>query len=71
MPHARAKLTPFGHLLLVRRVEQLQWSVTEAAKPLGISRPTAYKWLARWHRDGHPELTDHSSRPRRSTASRC
>src|SRR5579872_1074350 len=36
------------------------------AGSLGISRPTAYKWLARWHRDGEPGLTDRSSRPRRS-----
>jgi len=44
----------------------MAWYGPEAAEPLGISRPTAQKWLARWHRDGHPGLTDPSSRPRHS-----
>ena len=34
MARPRANLTPFGRLLLVHRVEQLRWSVTEAAKSL-------------------------------------
>jgi putative transposase len=29
----------------------------------GISRPTAYKWLARYHQEGLAGLTEHSRRP--------
>lgn len=38
----------------------------QAARAVGISRPTAYKWLTRWRLEGTAGLTDHSSRPHRS-----
>jgi hypothetical protein len=41
MAHRRAKLTPFGRLLLVQRIVDLQWPVTQAAASLGVSRPIA------------------------------
>ena len=66
MAHPRAKLTPLGRLLLVERIEAQGWSVKEAAASLGVSRPTAYKWLHRWTQEGVAGLVDHSSRPHRS-----
>jgi hypothetical protein len=39
--HRRARLTPFGRLLLVTRIEEAGWSVTTAAESLGVSRATA------------------------------
>lgn len=66
MGHRRAKLTPFGRWLLAHRVEELHWPVTVAAASMGISGPTAYKWLARWRTDGHAGLLDRSSRPHHS-----
>jgi hypothetical protein len=36
--HARAKLTPFGRLLLVDRVLAQGWSAAHAADALGVSR---------------------------------
>jgi transposase InsO family protein len=66
MGHGRARLTPFGRWLLAHRVEELHWPVTQAAASMGISRPTAYKWLARWRADGQAGLTDRSSRPHHS-----
>ncbi|MGH2626437.1 MAG: IS481 family transposase, partial [Anaerolineales bacterium] len=62
----RAKLTPYGRLLLIQRIMALQWSVTQAAASLGVSRPTAYAWLARWQAEGAGGLEDRSSRPHTS-----
>ena len=35
MAHRRARLTPFGRTLIVQRVEELGWTVAEAAKAAG------------------------------------
>jgi transposase InsO family protein len=40
--------------------------VSEAAQAAGISRRTAYKWIARYAREGRAGLRDRSSRPRTS-----
>ncbi|SRR5436309_4551307 len=66
MAHPRAKLTPLGRMLLVQRIVTLGWPMTLAAASLGISRPTAYKWLRRWQHEGLVGLVDRSSRPQRS-----
>ncbi len=66
MAHPNAKLTPLGRLLLVQRVINLGWPVSQAAASLGISRETAYRWLRRWGAEGLNGLEDRSSRPRRS-----
>ncbi len=66
MAHRRAKLTPFGRLLLIQRIVDLQWPVTQAAVSLGVSRPSAYKWLARWGEQGVRGLEDRTSRPHTS-----
>jgi len=42
------------------------WSVSAAATSVGVSRPTAYKWLTHWRQEGPEGLLDHSSRPHRS-----
>ena len=65
MAHRRAKLTPFGRLLIVQRVLELGWTVAEAAKAAGVSRATAHKWVRRYRQEGSTGLEDRSSRARR------
>lgn len=62
--HARAKLTPFGRLLLVQRVTVDGWSAARTAEAMGVSRATAYKWLGRFRAEGAGGLGDRPSRPR-------
>jgi transposase InsO family protein len=61
--HPNAKLTPSGRELLVRRIEHEGWGAPEAAEAAGVSRRTAYKWLARYRAEGAGGLHDRSSRP--------
>ncbi len=56
MAHRNAKLTPLGRLLLIQRIVHLKWPVSQAAASLGVSRPTAYKWLRRWEQDREPGM---------------
>jgi transposase InsO family protein len=65
LPHRRAKLTPFGRLLIVQRVEEMGWSVVSAADAAGVSRATAHKWVRRYREQGEVGLQDRSSAPRR------
>ena len=65
MAHSRAKLTPFGRLLLVERVAALGWTVAAASEALGVSGATGHKWVRRYRQEGLGGLTDRSSRPRR------
>lgn len=65
MDHRRAKLTPFGRLLIAERVLELGWTVAETAKAAGVSRATAHKWVSRCRIEGLAGLEDRSSRPRR------
>lgn len=64
MAHRRARLTPFGRLLIVQRVDELGWTVAEAAKAAGVSRSTAHKWVRRYRTEGEAGMVDRSSRPR-------
>ncbi len=48
---------------LVRAVEGEEGSVTEICRRFGVSRQSAYKWLARYKADGDAGLEDHSRRP--------
>jgi transposase InsO family protein len=64
MAHRRARLTPFGRLLIAQRVEELGWTVAETAKAAGVSRSTAHKWVRRYRSEGEAGLADRSSRPR-------
>jgi transposase InsO family protein len=59
----------FGRQLLVMRVEQQGWTAAQAADALGVTRTTAYKWLARYRAEGVAGLEDRSSRPHRSPRS--
>jgi transposase InsO family protein len=63
--HANAKLTPALRRLLVHRVRELGWRVTEAAQAAGVARQTAYKWLSRFDAEGEAGLEDRSCRPHR------
>ncbi len=65
MAHARAKLTVLGRQLLVNRVEIDGWKPADAAKAMGVSRQTAYKWLRRFRDEGGAGLVDRTSAPRR------
>jgi transposase len=65
MAHANARLTEFGRLLLVQRITELGWPPAQAAESLGVSRATAYKWLARYRTHGPAGLADRSSQPHR------
>src|SRR5262249_890165 len=62
--HSGARTCPASRALLVSRVLDQRWNVSDAARAAGISRVTAHKWLARW-RDAQT-LQDRSSRPRHS-----
>ena len=63
--HENARTTPASRALLVRRVRDEGWPVTEAAEAAGVSRRTAYKWLKRFASEGARGLRDRSSRARR------
>jgi transposase InsO family protein len=58
-------LTPANRRLLVRRIRDQGWTVSEAARAAGVSRQTAYKWLRRFDAEGKTGLSDRSSRPHR------
>jgi transposase InsO family protein len=63
--HPNAKLVPAARLLLVVRVRKQAFPVARVAREAGVSRQTAYKWLARFDAEGRPGLEDRPSRPRR------
>ena len=65
MAHARAKLTVLGRQLLVNRVLIDGWRPADAAKAMGVSRQTAYKWLRRFNDEGAAGLVDRTSAPKR------
>jgi transposase InsO family protein len=62
--HANARTCPNSRKLLVRRIEEEDWSLMVAAEAAGISERTAAKWLARWRAEGEAGLLDRSSAPR-------
>jgi transposase InsO family protein len=63
--HRNAPLTPLGRRILVDRVLAGR-PVAHVAHEMGVSRPTAYKWLRRYLIEGESGLRDRSSRPHRS-----
>ncbi|MFI1259301.1 IS481 family transposase, partial [Streptomyces netropsis] len=63
MSHRNARLTVHGRRLLVERVRSGR-PVAHVAAEMGISRPTAHKWVRRWKSEGEAGLADRSSRPR-------
>ena len=54
--HANARLSVKGRQLLVERIVQAGWSLTEAARAAGVSDRTARKWLARHRQEGEAGL---------------
>ncbi|MBA9043868.1 MULTISPECIES: IS481 family transposase [Streptomyces] len=65
MSHRNARLTVHGRRLLVERVHSGR-PVAHVAAEMGVSRPTAHKWIRRWQAEGESGLIDRSSRPRRT-----
>jgi transposase InsO family protein len=63
--HSGARSCPASRALLIERIEHGA-AVSSAAAAVGISRRTAYKWIARHAGEGIPGLRDRSSRPWRS-----
>jgi transposase InsO family protein len=61
--NAKPRLSPWSRLLLVQRVAAGRPAAHVAAE-MGVSRTTAYKWLARYRAEGTSGLLDRSSRPR-------
>ena len=51
---------------MIRRVRCQGMTISEAARAAGISLRTAYKWLARFRKEGRSGLQDRSSRPLRA-----
>ncbi|AZQ38888.1 IS481 family transposase [Streptomyces cyaneochromogenes] len=65
MSHRNARLTVHGRRLLVERVRSGR-PVAHVAAEMGISRPTAHKWIRRWRSEGEQGLHDRSSKPART-----
>jgi transposase InsO family protein len=63
--HANARTCPNSRRLLVRRIEEENWSLMAAAEAAGISERSARKWLSRWRAEGEAGLLDRSSAPKR------
>src|SRR5919109_1073412 len=60
--HGSARTCPYSRALLVQRVQEKGESAASAARQVGVSERTVYKWLAR-ARGGDERLWDRSSRP--------
>lgn len=63
--HENARTTPASRALLVSRVLKHGWSPAQAAEAAGVSRRTAYKWLARFRAQGGSGLRDRPSKAHR------
>ena len=64
MAQHRPRLNVFGRQLLVRRITEEHWPVALAAEAAGVSRATAYKWLARYRTEG--EVASSTAAPGRT-----
>ena len=58
MSHTNARLTVHARRLLVTRILDDRWPVVRAAEAMGVSRATAYKWVARFRAEGPTGLID-------------
>jgi transposase InsO family protein len=58
--HANARLTPAGRLILVQRIAAGRPAAHVAAE-MGVSRTTAYRWVARFRDEGLAGLVDRPS----------
>jgi transposase len=59
--HANAALSVNKRRLLVGRVLEQEWSLSEAAEAAEVSEPTARKWVARYRVEGEVGLLDRPS----------
>jgi transposase InsO family protein len=59
--HANAALSLNRRRLLVERIVENDWSLSEAARAAEVSEPTARKWAARYLADGEGALLDRPS----------
>ena len=50
----------------MKRVIVDGWPIATGAEQLGISRPTGYTWVRRYHADGLPRLEDRRYRADRT-----
>lgn len=64
MVHRNAKLTEYGRMLIIQRIEE-GWSQAEVAEAQGVSRSTVSKWWRRYRDEGIAGLKDRSSRAHR------
>ena len=62
MVHAKPRLSPWSRLLLVPHIAAGR-SAEHVAAEMGVSRATAFMWLARYRAEGRSGLLDRSSRP--------
>jgi transposase InsO family protein/transposase len=63
--HANALLGPKGREVMVLRVLEQGWPITQAAEAAGVSGRTCSKWIARYRAEGVVGLVDRSSAPGR------
>ena len=74
MPHHRARHTPLGRWMVVRRVVQQGETFAQAAAWANVSKSTVWGWVRRWRQAPAVEqeslacLAERSSRPRCSPA---
>ena len=62
--HANAPLGPKGREIMVLRVLEHGWSITEAAMAAGVSDRTCSKWVGRYRSESAAGLLDRSSAPK-------
>jgi transposase len=62
--HGNARTCPHSRLLMVRRVEEEDWTLAQAAEAAGVSVRTVSKWLRCYRDEGEEGLLDRSSAPR-------
>ncbi len=65
MPHANARTTVHGRLLIVERWQN-GWKKAHIAAAMGVSRKCVRTWIARFQDEGEAGLADRSSRPHTS-----
>ena len=61
--HANSPLGPKGRAIMVRRIVEEEWSLTEAAEAAGVSGRSCAKWVDRYRAEGEAGLADRSSAP--------
>jgi len=63
--HRNARTCLHSRLLIVERVEELGWTLTQAAAAAGVSVRTVSKYLRRYREEGEEGLLDRPSAPQR------